>query len=76
MFQRTFGVFERTKLIGIVRGEIFREPFNWTKALQNGLSVFIVDLHKALQFRELQKKFEEKGEENGRTSQSKSLEHS
>lgn len=49
-----YGVLQKKTLLGIVRGDIFQEPFDWNKVLEKGLTVFLVDLEKAKKLREIQ----------------------
>jgi hypothetical protein len=56
---KNYGILKKKNLVGIVQGDIFQEPFNWDKVLEKGLTIFLVDLEKAKQLREIQKRRDE-----------------
>ena len=50
-----YGVLEKKTIVGIVRGDMIQESFNWEKVFEKRLTVFLVDLEKAKRLREIQK---------------------
>jgi len=58
-YSRYYGILQKKRLVGIVQGNIFQEPFNWEKVFEKALTIFLVDLEKAKLLREIQKRRDE-----------------